>query len=100
VFDKAGNRKMFFPFREMKDDEEFKKILDTLKHSQKETRFQPRDTLLTKLNWNCKMRNKQVLNIQEQSSKTYTELIATSRQWVQKTKKVPTIIKRYDDELN
>lgn len=95
VFDKKGQRKMFFPFREMKGDDEYKKVLETINHVENENKFELRDTLLTKLNWNCKMRKKQNSNIQELSSKTYTNLIATSIKWIEKGTKAPTIIKRY-----
>ena len=92
IFDKAGNKKMFFPFREMRSDEAYLKITERLKADKK---VKPTEALITKLNWNSKVHNKQTKVIKEMSTRTFSNLVTTARQWKVKTSKIPIIIRRY-----
>lgn len=91
IFDKRGNRKMFFPFREIKQEETYQKLTDRIKNAKK---VNPTEALQTKLNWNSKIQSKQSQAIKEMSTKTFTELMTTARQWKIKTQRNPIVIKR------
>lgn len=82
---------MFFPFREMRNDEAYQRLSERLKHSKKEN---PAEVLMTKLNWNSKVQSKQSEAVKEMSKKTFKDLMTTAREWKLKTQRVPTIIKR------
>lgn len=95
VFNKRGERQMFFPFRDMKEDPKFEKLLEVLKKDNLNMTGSLKETLYTKLNWNSKMVKKQHKAVNEISTKTFDKLMSSTREWKEKTKKVPTIIKRY-----
>lgn len=91
VFDKHGQRKMFFPFRELRNDEVYSKLNEKLAQSK---RSNPTEALQTKLNWNARMQSKQKQAVKEISTRTFSELMTTARQWKVKTQKNPVVIKR------
>jgi len=85
-------KKMFFPFREMVNDDGFQKVSQKL--GGPFNTIKSKETLKQKLSWNDTMRKTHTAAMRDLSKKTFDALLASSRKWTEVTKTKPMIIKR------
>jgi Kelch motif len=96
IYSEVGEKKLFTPFKSLKYDPEYVKTTSRLSKnsSGRGSAIKPAIIMREKLEWNSAARDQQQQILRTMGNKSYGHVLESCREWKEKTKRLPLIIKR------